>query len=203
VSVALAILTARAAVVATDGGRTEDGGIQRSDCDKTLAIGDWLIGCQVGVVEFCGASIAEHVRSALGEEPLPASTVLERLVDYFSKGLVQIPESEIAERYRGLELLVAVRGHGELAYVEFRAGKLVSARPMPLFAVTGDDKAAAVAASELRALEKTLNDASIIQLKSIARSLIPKAVAACGPYPTNPGLPSCIGGPYLRALKLQ
>jgi hypothetical protein len=202
-SVALAILTRRASVVATDGGRTDDGSNQRSDFDKTFAIGDWLIGCHVGVLEFGGRCTAEHVRTALGEEPLPAMSVLERLVDYFGKGLSQIPESEIAERYRGLELLVATRGHGELLCVEFRAGKLVSARPMPLFAVTGDDKAVAAAVSELRATEGSLGEASIIQLKSISRYLISRAVAACGPYPTNPALPSCIGGPYLRALKFK
>jgi len=211
-SIALAMVSKYAAVIASDSKRVESNGDITLDYDKTFSIGDWLIGANVGLLEFAGLTLAGHVKKLFPDKkPLKASECAGRLSAYLLEVLSdEVKEGEVAFCHRRLDILMvgrsglAVDRAVQTLRIEpnVATSKLETCqRDFSPWAIAGDEDAKAFLKKELESIETTIPNLHSFQVISKATDLIVKAIAASGKHPNWPNITACGGTPKTVCLR--
>jgi hypothetical protein len=119
-SIALGLVSKTGAVVATDSLRVENDGSLKLDFDKTFNISDWFIGASVGLLEYSGRTVAQHVAGALGRKGRSIEACNQQLSRYFRETLAAVDSTEVDFQHRCLDLLIVVRPRESTSWFGFR-----------------------------------------------------------------------------------
>jgi hypothetical protein len=201
-SIALAIRSRTAVVIATDSQRVSANGISEAPFNKTFRLPGKVLGAFVGLVEISSISIATRLRDAVADTPLDilsASAIAETLLVPILTG---VPESEVAFQNRRLDLILASRD-GLRCISFFPGGGLrqvrAEVRDFTLYATAGEEAAKVIVLTRLGQSHR-IDVLGESHLRSLAVSVCEKAIAGCGPHPHYPSLPSCCGPINLLSL---
>jgi len=216
-SVAMALAMGSFGLVVSDSRRVECGGRAFSDgVDKTFTLRQpEIIAAYVGLLEFAGLTVAEHVAQVVtcmhgyGELEAECHGIGSRLADR----LRSISENEVAFQHRKLEILVVGRhqltgGSPRIASVELKpngASRQINLNvrlwaPDDYYVTVGDDEARAHInrAMPPPAQRCLLGDAG--SAREYVVGVVTEAIARSGAHPLYPCLRACGGAPHVRGL---
>jgi len=200
-SIILALRSSRSVVVASDAQRVEADGHSTGPFDKTFAHGTGVVGAYAGLLEFHGASVGEHISGlrALGTEP---RRVVEEIAALIHPLMVSIPCEEVGLQYRRLDVIVGcLAGLASVGFFPEPDSGLINVRfnASDSFLVTGDPAAHGRAQRVLDGQRRVLG-LRPSRLRAFAVETVEQSIAACGPHPYAPTLPSCCDPVYLRQI---
>jgi hypothetical protein len=208
-SLAIALLGRRSGVVASDSIRVSPLGSAEFDFDKTFSLNRInIIGAHVGLLEFSGKTIAEHVIGIVSNSRQDNMRKLSELIAF---ELVQrLNSSEIIIEERKVEMFLVGRkkfraGRYEIRCIDIKpnleTGQVENSfgffREPGAFAHAGDDKARETVEGFLRSKLDEISEADISQLKRIADECIRQGIANCGQHPKFRDIPACGGEPQV------
>lgn len=210
-SVLVGLVSRAGAVIAADSQRVESNGSLTIPYEKTFAIGDWLIGGLVGLLEYSGMTTTSRLISALGVERQSVSSCFQRVSDCLLTTLAILDPNEVHFQYRCVEVLLATRPRKSndarnIMTVEVRPnpdGTTFSHRENVLSssAHTGDAAARVPIDAIVRTLGKQIDGTGLPQLKKLANRLVESGIRSSGPHPIFQNVPACGGAPSLRSLR--
>ena len=219
-SVAIALAMEAFGLVMTDGRRVEsDGRSARDDYDKTFAIGNpHLIAASVGLLEFSGLTVGEHIRQVAevdGTELTTLQDVCLQIGERLATRLGSINETEVGFQHRKLELLFVGRGrltsgNPRICSVGLypnpsnqRIERTVQLwQPADYFVTVGDDAARSRIGLRMPKPERRFLLADINHARKRLTDVMTEAIAHCGPHPLYPHMPACGGVPHVQVLEV-
>jgi hypothetical protein len=220
VSVAIALAMEAFGLVMTDGRRVESGGCAiRDDYDKTFAIANpRLIGASVGLLEFNGLCVAQHVQQIVdaGAGQLTSlQTACRDIGRRLAERLGNISEAEVGFQHRKLELLFVGKcrltsGYARICSVELNPDcanhridqKVKLWEPADYYVTVGDDLARARIRSRMPRPERRFLFGDIARARRRLTEVMTEAIAHCGPHPLYPNIPACGGLPHMREMEV-
>ncbi len=194
-------------VVASDSIMVSPQGDVSFDFDKTFSIQNPLmISAHVGLLEFTGIKIADHVRAITVE---PKFRDIKEAANRIASELIEkLNSSEIVFESRKVELLILSRKKFRSGRYEIRA---IDLRPNPetknidyidgfyhnvgAFAHSGDEQAREAVKEFICPILDKIPEMKKAQLKHIAVEAITYAIPRCGRHPRFPDVPACGGHP--------
>jgi hypothetical protein len=211
-SLIVALLGKNCGVVASDSIKVSPQGDVSFDFDKTFSLQrPLMIGAHVGLLEFAGAKIADHVYGIAAESKLGS---IREVADRIALELIKkLNLSEIAFENRKVELLT-------LSRKKFRSGRY-EIRPIDLspnsntgvidyipglyhsagaLAHSGDDQARVHVKEFLDRIRDKIPAMKMAQLKQISLDAITYGIERCGKHPRFPDVPACGGPPCAIAI---
>jgi len=202
VSVALAIISNKSVVVASDSRVIHDGQKILSDCfNKTFSIPDKsVLGAYTGTMCFCGKSVGEHINEIVKNECKNMSSMEEMITiiaQSFSIRMKNISEEEVGFCHRKIDLLIA--DTHTLYWVRFEPNKdneeicFTSPCKYYPYCVCGDDNAREATSKVLKEKENCIETMQAKNLISLAKRAIQKGIDNAGSHPQNPQICSCGG----------
>jgi len=205
-------------LVVTDGRRVEsDGSSVRDDYNKTFTIGNpHLIAASVGLLEFSGLTVGEHVRQVAevdGTEPTTLQGACFRIGERLATRLGSIDETDVGFQHRRLELLFVGRGrltsgNPRICSVGLypdpsnqRIERAVQLwEPADYFVTVGDDAARSRIRLRMPKPERRFLLADINHARCRLTDVMTEAIAHCGPHPLYQHIPACGGVPHVQVL---
>lgn len=219
-SVAIALVARDFGLVATDARRVENGGRAiRDDYDKSFAVAKaHLIGASVGLLEFGGLTIAQHVQQVVDADERSMTgleTACRSIGARLAERMVHISEAEVSFQHRRLKLLIVARsqlqkGEPRICSVELqpdpgnqRIDEAVQLwDPADYFVTVGDDASRRHIILRMPKPEKRFLLNELGYAKRRLTKVMGDAIAHCGPHPLYPRLLSCGGLPCVREIKV-
>jgi len=205
-SLAVAIIGKKCGVVASDSIKVSPDGQASFDFDKTFLIQKSpMIVTHVGLLDFSGMNIAEHVQSITKAAKFGS---LREAADHIADKLIEkLNVSEIDFEYRKVKLLIISRKKFRSGRYEVRAIDLnpntntgqIEYIPnlyhsAGAFAHSGDDMARKYVKENLDSLGAKAQAMRKGQLIQTATDVINGGIERCGKHPRFKHLPAC-GGP--------
>jgi len=208
-SIILALTSGRDGVVASDGRRfhsvhlvngvpSEPASVSTDEFNKTFSLnGGNVVGAFCGLLEFSGATVAEHIADITSNMSSACGTFLSlviRIEEQLRNRLNEIDTVEVIPSCRNVDLQLVggaclTRADVRIAAVRFCAGddgvttsrELVSAGRANRYYTYGDDQAVAGASAVLNANRAPNKDAKF--LLQLARRAIEFGIRNCGTHP--------------------
>lgn len=219
-SVAIALAMETFGLILTDGRRVEsDGCSARDDYDKTFGIDDpQLIAASVGLLEFAGLTVADHVRQLVGVGRVKLTTLQDfclQIGERLAARLGNINETEVGFQHRKVELLLVGRerltsGNPRICSVGLypNLGNQRIERTVQLwqsadyFVTVGDDAARSRIGLRMPKPERRFLLADRNHARSRLTDVMTEAIAHCGSHPLYPHIPACGGVPHVQVLEV-
>jgi hypothetical protein len=211
-SLAIALLGSRSGAVASDSIRVSPSGSAEFDYDKTFSLaGINILGAHVGLLEFSGRTIAEHVNDIVSNS---RQDNMRKIAELIASQLIEkLSASEIIVEERKVEILFVGRkkfraGRYEIRCIDIKLNPdtgQIESRPgffknPGAFVHTGDEKAREAAEKFLISKSDKISGGQANQLKRIAAEAIRQGIANCGQHPKFPDIPACGGEPCVLAI---
>jgi hypothetical protein len=220
VSISIALAMGAFGLVMTDGRRVEsDGRSVRDDYDKTFAIGNpHLIAASVGLLEFAGLTVADHVRQLAEVDMAEWPTLHDaccKIGERLAARLGSINEAEVGFQHRKLELLFVGRGrltsgnpricsvglHPDPA--NQRIERMVQLwNPDDYYVTAGDDLACRRIRLRMPKPARRFLLADISHARRRLTDVMTEAIAHCGSHPLYRHIPACGGVPHVQVLEV-
>jgi hypothetical protein len=206
-SIIVAII-GKVGIVASDSQRVENNGQVTPDFDKTFKIkSPSLIGGFVGLLEFSGSTISQHVEQILANSTLRTfKDAVELIGGQIRKRLLVIPESDIGFAHRKVDFLLVGKselnkGRLEIRSVDIRADTSKSDILLKYgyypnvgaYAHSGNTSARNAAKKRLRKNAFKFQMMTACELEAEADKVIRIAIKHTGPHPHFPHIPACGG----------
>jgi len=222
-SIILALMSARDGIVACDGRRfhsvhlvngvaSEPASVSTDTFNKTFSLnGGNVVGAFCGLLEFSGATVAEHISDITSDMFSGRTTflsIVDRIEEQLRHRLNEIDSAEVIPPCRKVDLLLVggaslTRADITIASIRFGAARdgVTTSRDVMLagranrHCAYGDDQAATAAAAALNANRASNKDATF--LLKLARRAIKSGIRNCGTPPH--GMARACGGQVFTA----
>lgn len=220
-SIAIAVAMDSYGLVASDSRRVESGGQSLCDnIDKTFALDEpKIIGAFVGLLEFDGHAIGQHVQEICITKA-NKSTTLEELCGnnglFLAERLANIGEDEVSFAHRNMNLLIVgrsrlIKGKPRICSIELNADmqnhRIVSKTKLwpaiDYYVSAGDDQARGYVNMKMPTPEKRFIINRILDAKVCISQVIAEAIKHCGNHPMYQGIRSCGGKMRMKELSVD
>jgi hypothetical protein len=179
-------------------------------CDKTFAVGDWLIGASANLLFLGGKKIGQYINDLfLGRKPMPTDQCMKMFADALHGFFTN--ERMLHQSRKVTAFLVSRIGPPEIWSIDIypQAGDSTSTQitvnvdRWPHWYVGGDDEARTMVTKRISDLGSTLLTYKTQDLSAVARDLVIEGIAASGYLPEDPSQKKCGGIPMIKTLRFK